>query len=266
VWRILHRVPWLLIAIVTLSGCVEIDSEGDLAEDEVRWGLPSQEFEDVSLTHSQAGDKLFHLTAPHLDRYDRKERAFFYGGIEIYFYEDGEVSSRLTSESGEVLRDGEELVAIGNVIVTTDTGTTILTPRLRWERDTKLITNDTTVTIITDYDTLHGTGLIATDDLKMKRIINPTGISHRNSAEDGEGGGGMLLSPGRSDSGDPEDQQASSTSEKRRSASMTVVGPSGNDPTNLAEISPFEQTADSLVADSVLVDSTASDPEPEGDE
>jgi len=243
----------LPIILIGLGGCVEIESETELAEDEVRWGLPSQEFEDVTLVHSQAGEKHFQLTAPHLDRFDRKERALFYGGIEILFFDDGQVSSELTSESGEVLRDGEELIAIGNVIVTTDTGTTILTPRLRWNRDTKMITNDTTVTIITDYDTLHGTGLIATDDLRMKRIINPTGVSHRSASDEGSGGG-LLLSPRRT-----EDE----TQSRRRTANMTVVGPSGSQPP--VDFAPAQPSDSTGISDSTATESSTSEQTQEGD-
>jgi LPS export ABC transporter protein LptC len=250
-----HSVAWLPILLIGLCGCVEIDSETELAEDEVRWGLPSQEFEDVTLVYSNAGEKNFQLTAPHLDRFDRKERAFFYGGIEILFYEEGEISSELTSESGEVLRDGEELIAIGNVVVTTDTGTTILTPRIRWDRETKMITNDTTVTIITEYDTLRGTGLIATDDLKMKRIINPTGVSHRSSNEEGGSGGGLLLSPRK-----VEDE----TPSRRRTANMTVVGPSGSEPPQ--DFAPAVHSDSTGVADSTAIDTTVSEPAREGDQ
>ncbi|MCB2212877.1 LPS export ABC transporter periplasmic protein LptC [bacterium] len=251
--------------MVALNGCVDVETGTELAEDELRFGLPSQEFEDVTLTHSNAGEKLFKMTAPHLDRYDRKDKAIFYGGIEVFFYEDGVQSSHLTADSGQVLEDGEQLVAIGNVVVTTDTGTTILTPRLRWERDSKLITNDTTVTIITDYDTLNGTGLVATDDLKMKRILNPTGISHRNSEGDGSRGG-MLLSPARPG----EEAKADSALEASRqrgqhrplSETMSVVGPSGDgdeDSTATPSASPFGKRFETSPVDSVATDSTTAD-------
>ncbi|MBS1262105.1 MAG: Lipopolysaccharide export system protein LptC [Calditrichaeota bacterium] len=183
-----------LLAALLLAGCENLETGPELAEEDVRRALPTQEFSDVTLTHSEHGRPVFELEAPRLDRYDFEDRAEFYGGILVRFYDDGTLSSRLTAERGEVRERGEELVAIGNVVVTTDTGTTILTPRLRWTRMDKLIKSDTTVTIITEYDTLYGTGLIASDDLKRRRILNPTGVSHRN-AGDRRGGGLLLSSP-----------------------------------------------------------------------
>ncbi|GBE29873.1 lipopolysaccharide-assembly, LptC-related [bacterium BMS3Bbin04] len=252
----LYHISIFFVIVAGLVGCVDIESEGELAEDELRWGLPSQEFEDVILTHSKSGEILFKLTAPHFDRYDRKDKALFYGGIEILFYEDGEVTSRLTSERGEVLHDGEELIALGNVVVETDTGTTILTPRLRWEKETKLITNDTTVTIITDYDTLYGTGLIATDDLKNKRIINPTGVSYRGVSEEG---GGMQLSPARSDDETRADSSVVNPQPRSsRSETMSVVGPSGISNIDNRPVSPFDKPQLPEISDSTNVDTSAS--------
>ena len=141
--------------------------------------MPNQEFDQVEMRQTHDGDLQFILNAPKLDRYDKLDRAIFYGGIHIRFYEKGEESSQLTADRGEVHSNGNELIALGNVVITTDTGTTILTPRIKWERKSGLITSDTAVTIITDYDTLYGSGLIASENLKQRRILHPTGVTHR---------------------------------------------------------------------------------------
>jgi len=164
------------------AGCADVSDGDRIAEAKVRDSMPTQVFEDVQMVQTHEGDLQFILRAPRLDRYDKLDRAIFYGGIRVQFYEKGSESSLLTAERGEVHSGGDELIALGHVVVTTDTGTTILTPRLKWLRKTGEITSDTAVTIITTYDTLYGTGLIASEDLKQRRILQPTGVTHRTLA------------------------------------------------------------------------------------
>lgn len=185
-----RRFGWLrgvltaVVAGVTLVSCAKIDETQRLAEPEVRDALPTQEYTDVELVHRQNGQVRFVMRAPVLNQYEKLNKAMLSGGIEVEIYQDGQRSSRLTAERGEVLNEGNTMRAIGNVVVTTDTGTTILTPRLQWERASGLITSDTTVTIVTELDTLHGTGLEATEDLKQRRILEPTGVSLRSVREE----------------------------------------------------------------------------------
>lgn len=185
---------WLpaVLAGLLAVGCADLSDNTELAEQDVRYSLPTQEFQTVEMVHTDKGQDVFLLRAPHLDRYGNQDRAELYGGISIDFFKNGQPSSHLTADSGVVLKNGNELRGIGHVVVTTDTGTTILTPRMTWTRQDGLIKSDTIVTIITEYDTLHGTGLVATDDLKKRRILHPTGVSTRavTRGEEGETGSG----------------------------------------------------------------------------
>lgn len=193
------RVAIFLAALLVASGCADVENDAEIAEDTYRYSLPTQEFQHVELNHTEEGELIFELTAPHLDRYDRRDEAAIYGGIEVRFFDEGVLSSTLTSDSGVVLRGGKELRAIGRVVVSTDT-TTILTPRLTWTRDDGMVRSDTVVTIITEYDTLRGTGLIATDDLKKRRVLNPSGISMRSEGRSAAGMNPFQLSGPDSDS------------------------------------------------------------------
>lgn len=166
-----------------LVGCADISEEERIAEAEVRDSMPTQEFDNVTMIQTRDGVTQFVLEAPRLERYDKLDQAILYGGIQITFYENNKVNSVLTAERGEIKDGGNALRAMGNVVVTTDTGTTILTPRMEWSRETREIVSDTIVTIITDQDTIRGTGLIASDDLKSRQVIEPTGISYRTARE-----------------------------------------------------------------------------------
>lgn len=189
-WQTLHtirRITPAVLAGLLAIGCADLSDDVNLTDEKFRDALPTQEFGGVEMIRTDKGEKTFVLRADTLDQYGNQNRAELYGGIQIDFFKEGRVSSHLTADSGVVLKNGDELRGIGNVVVTTDTGTTILTPRMKWTRVDGLITSDTIVTIITEYDTLHGTGLIATDDLKKRRILDPTGVTTRSVKRDEEG-------------------------------------------------------------------------------
>jgi hypothetical protein len=129
--------------------------------------------------------------------------------------------------------EGRTLFASGKVVVTTDTGTTILTPRLTWSRDSKMILSDTTVTIITRWDTLHGTGLEATEDLKKRTILEPTGVSFRSVREqEGEPADTVLA-----DTAAPPDSAAAGGLPATGGDSLAAPGTSGAD-TGAVESTP----------------------------
>ncbi len=177
----LAKILTLLFIIALFTGCADLADDVELAGREVRDSMPSQEFDNALVVHTNKGDTSFTLVAPTIYRYDKTDYAKLDGGINVKFYRDGVVSSTLTAKQGEVIRGGKELKAIGNVVVKTDSGMTIYTPVMTWtERDHK-IRSDTTVTLISEQDTLYGTGLIATDDLKERTLLEPSGVTRRKA-------------------------------------------------------------------------------------
>lgn len=174
------------IVAVAAAGCSNLGGTVDLAPDEVRGAMPTQEFNDVTITHTDKGLITFVVQAPRLERFQKPSRAVLSGGIRVRFYDEGRPGSVLTAERGEVRDNGRELLAEGHVVVDTDSGTVIKTPRLTWRREDELIRSDTVVTIITRWDTLYGTGLIASQDLRRRRILQPKGVSRR-AISTGEG-------------------------------------------------------------------------------
>ncbi|MDP8206740.1 MAG: LPS export ABC transporter periplasmic protein LptC [Candidatus Electryonea clarkiae] len=162
-------------------GCTELDEKSLLADREVRKSLASEEFDIAQIIHTAEGETTFVLTAPKIYRYDNTSRAELKGGIHVDFYKSGRITSTLTADEGEVLRDGKELIGIGNVVVETDSGMTIYTEKLTWTERDHMVRSDTTTTLITEFDTLVGSSMVSTDDLKYKRLFDPIGISHREN-------------------------------------------------------------------------------------
>ncbi len=180
-----HIILLLLpLAILSLTGCADIDTGPQLADQDVRNSLPSQEFTEATLVHTKNADTTFVLFAPVIYRYEVVSRADLFGGIKITFYRDGYPGTVLTADSGSVLRNGKEMEAFSNVIVETDSGLTLYTERLQWADADHLIRSDTTVTLITEEDTLYGDGLVATEDLKQRRLTNASGVTWRSVERD----------------------------------------------------------------------------------
>lgn len=177
----------LVLLLLLTAGCADLGDDTQLADRKVRDAMPSEEFSDAVITHTVDGDTSFVLHAPGINRYDRTDVAKLFGGIEVQFFRESKRTSTLTADSGQVLRGGRELRASGNVVVVTDSGLVILTPRLKWTEKDKRIRSDTSVTLISEQDTLYGTGLIATDDLKNRRILNPSGVTRRKAPPSDEG-------------------------------------------------------------------------------
>ncbi len=173
----------LLIVTLIVAGCSELDQQAELAPLEIRNSVPSQEFFDVEMVHTNRGRISIKLRAPVVHNYEALNRAELKGGVEVDFYRNGVASSFLTADSGEVQGNGSELHAFGNVVVRTDSGMVIMTPAMRWTQRDHLIRSDTIVTIYTQWDTLYGEGLVASDDLRYRRLIHPYGVSHRNLSE-----------------------------------------------------------------------------------
>ncbi|MBD3165771.1 LPS export ABC transporter periplasmic protein LptC [bacterium] len=165
------------------AGCADLEEDVDLVDPEIRREMPSAEFGNVEITHTVDGEISFVVEAPLVHQHDRTNMTKLFGGIEVDFYEDGHINSHLFADSGVVLQAGRALEAYGNVRVVTDSGMVIETERMNWNKREQLIRSDTLVRVMTEYDTLYGDAMIASDNLEYKRLTNPRGVSHRNKAE-----------------------------------------------------------------------------------
>jgi hypothetical protein len=95
------------------------------------------------------------------------------------FNAEGEHSSVLTADSG-VVKGEDSLIAIGNVVVISDSGVILETERLFWDRMRGGVRSDTAVVLTTETDTLYGDGLISDEGLNNWEIFNPRGKTVRN--------------------------------------------------------------------------------------
>lgn len=89
--------------------------------------------------------------------------------VSLWFYdEDGNQTSFLVSDSGIVIEDTRDLIALGNVKVITQDSSILYTKRLIWINEKQIITTPDSVLIIRHGRKLKGVGL--TSDAKLSRI------------------------------------------------------------------------------------------------
>ena len=91
----------------------------------------------------------------------------------------------LEASAEEILDEEEDfLIAIGNVVVVSDSGVTLFTDTLAWDNVKENVFTDDPVKFITDsQDTLYGIGFESDVELNNWKILNPTGVFHENENE-----------------------------------------------------------------------------------
>ncbi len=116
----------------------------------------------------------------HMMRFSEKKLAKFDQGVTVDFYQtDGKHGSLLTAERGELNENNNDVVAMGNVVVVSDTGVTLHTERLAYSQKVgKIFTEEDVMITTTDGDTLYGTGFESDPNLEHYTIKKVRGKAH----------------------------------------------------------------------------------------
>ncbi|MFL2983608.1 MAG: LPS export ABC transporter periplasmic protein LptC [Candidatus Neomarinimicrobiota bacterium] len=167
-----------LIVIVLLFSCTNQQSNEDLIS---REGLPDQESWGVNIILTDQGTMRAKVQSGHLEKYNEKEFIFLNNNVIVDFFDVNENhTSILTSFQAEVDQKSNDMKAIGDVVVVSDSGITLYSETLIWEsRDEKLRTKDKIIITTLENDTLYGVGFESDSDLKNWKIINPSGVTGR---------------------------------------------------------------------------------------
>jgi len=122
----------------------------------------------------------------HMERYANQRVVRFDGGVEVDFYNaEGKHSSNVKSKRGTLYEPNNDVEAIENVIVVSDSGMTLRSERLRWDQQRqKILTNDFVVITTAERDTLWGHGFESDQSLKNWSILRPTGVTEKKLALD----------------------------------------------------------------------------------
>lgn len=145
---------------------------------ETREGLPDAESWNATITLTSEGAKRAVIRSGHLEKYQQRQYILLDQTVDADFYNNKEIyTSNLKSDVAEIDEAKDFLIAIGNVIVISDSGVTLFTDTLSWNNVEEQIFTDDSVIFITDQsDTLYGVGFKSDLELNNWEILKPTGV------------------------------------------------------------------------------------------
>jgi LPS export ABC transporter protein LptC len=101
------------------------------------------------------------------------------GGVFVEFYslKTGKRAATLRSDSAWIDDRTKNMIAIGNVVVVSDSSrTTLTTPRLFWDSATERVSSTERVSIVSPKETIDGVGFESDQGLTMYKIFNVRGV------------------------------------------------------------------------------------------
>ncbi|HTY10349.1 MAG TPA: LPS export ABC transporter periplasmic protein LptC [Bacteroidota bacterium] len=138
--------------------------------------LPSQESWNTTVTFTDSGTVKAILKAGHIAALETTKQTLLDSGVHVDFFDEhGVHSSVLTSRTGKVDENTNDLEADGNVVVVSDSGVVVETEKLLWDNRRQLIHSDEFVTITSPKETLQGHGFESDQNLKNYKIFKVTG-------------------------------------------------------------------------------------------
>ena len=145
---------------------------------QTRQGRPDAESWDAVITLTNKGAKRAEIRSGHLEKYNDNEFILLDQNVDADFFNEEEVfTTNLKSLVAEIDEEEDFLVAIGNVVVVTDSGVTLFTDTLSWDNQKeKVFTSDSVIFITEKKDTLYGIGFESDIELNNWKILQPTGV------------------------------------------------------------------------------------------
>lgn len=140
--------------------------------------LPSQESWNATVTFTDSGVVKAILKSGHISAFEGTKQTLLDKGVHVDFFDEhGAHSSVLTSQTGKVDENTNNLEAIGNVVVVSDSGVVVETEKLFWDNQRQLIHSDEFVKITSPKENLQGHGFESDQNLKNYKIFRVTGTA-----------------------------------------------------------------------------------------
>ena len=162
-----------MISLINTISCSRQDLTDQSVDETIR---PDQESWNFSFSLTKEGIKTATIRAGHLIKYENEGLTRLGKQMQVdYFDKEGFHVSCLTSDSGIINEKKEHLTAIGNVIMVSDSGYTMLTDKVFWRNDSNSVYTENEITLYSEMDTLYGQGF--TSDVKLENwtIEKPIG-------------------------------------------------------------------------------------------
>ena len=171
----MRTIVWFpFVLMVCLCGCEEKIKPSVVPIDEK--DIPSQESWNSTVTFTDSGKVKAILWSGHIASYTPKQFTLLSDSIHVDFFDDQEHhTSLLTARRGRVNDRTEDFAAYDNVVVVSDSGTTLKTDSLLWDNATRKIRTEAFVDIVSPTEHIMGHGMISDQGLKNYTIFKVTG-------------------------------------------------------------------------------------------
>jgi LPS export ABC transporter protein LptC len=166
--------PTLVLAVLCATGCEEKVRPSVAALPEAT--LAAQESWKSTIRFTDSARVKAVLWAGHIAVFSTEGYTFLSDSIHLdFFNERGEHTSTLTARKGRVDDRTKDFAAHENVVVVSDSGTTLRTDSLFWSSADRKIRTDAFVDILSAAEHIMGHGLVSDQSLKNYRIFRVTG-------------------------------------------------------------------------------------------
>ena len=167
-----------LFLTVSFFGCGGTDSDASLGSKD---DFSDQESWNPTIILTREAKKRAVIKSGHLSKYADKKEVILEGNVDADFFStEEEHMSNLKSDHAFVYEETDNLLAVGNVVVVSDSGVTLFTDSLYWDNKLEKITSNDTIMLTTEMDdTLYGVGFESDVDLTHWKIIKPWGVTAR---------------------------------------------------------------------------------------
>ncbi len=175
----MKRILIVVVVILAIVGCAE-KVRPSVLSGVSSTQLPTQESWNSTISFSDSGIVKAIVKAGHIYAFDNSRTTYMDSGVVIDFFDEfGKHTTVLTSRRGSVDEGTNNLEAIGNVIVTSDSGTVVQTEKMFWDNAKQLIHSPDFVHITSPTEDLQGTGFESDHNLRNYRIFKVTGTAER---------------------------------------------------------------------------------------
>ena len=172
----------ILFLLVFILGCEVVEEK---RSGKSREGRPDAESWDATITLTNEGAKRAVIRSGHLEKYDERQYILLDQNVDADFFNAEEIyTTNLKSKIAEIEEDRDYMIAIGDVVVVSDSGVTLFTDTLSWDNvREKVFTDDRVIFITEEKDTLYGIGFESDVELNNWKILKPTGVFHEDKNE-----------------------------------------------------------------------------------
>jgi LPS export ABC transporter protein LptC len=173
--RIFYTLSVIFLLTVSCTKIDETDSSQTQNEE-----YPDQESWNAKMYFTRDGKRQAVLIAGYVAKYSSKRYTLLKEGVRVDFYDSqGNPKSILTSQTGKVLDDTQDMIATGNVELVSNNGTHLYTSELKWDNKSGKVFSDVPVRLTTQTDTLYGDTFRSDPDLTDYEVTNPRGSSQK---------------------------------------------------------------------------------------